>query len=115
MLTSLSLRKVPLGLMLQRLHLLTVSSGVTTIHISQINKGNEVSIDYGPVTISGDVRTSATGDIPDRSAFTVFLSTGYLFAADDITGGRTQALDGSGTMKFTTPSQRSGGSGRRRQ
>ncbi len=65
-----------------------------TINISQINKGNEVSISYGPVTI--DAGTSATEAIPDRSAFTVSLSS-------DITGGRTQALGGSGTMTFTNP------------
>ena len=71
---------------------ITFSGGVTTIHISQINKGNEVRIDYGPVTI-GD-----PGGIleADQSAFTVSLSS-------DITGGRTQALGGSGTMTFTPP------------
>ena len=46
-----------------------------TIHISQINKGNEVRISYGPVTIGAG--TSATEDSPDRSAFTVSLNTSH--------------------------------------
>ncbi len=79
-----------------------VSNDEITINISQINKGNEVSISYGPVTIGGDVGISAGEDSPDQSAFTVSLNTVSL-SSSDITGGRTQALEGSGTMKFTTP------------
>ncbi len=74
---------------------IAVTTNSITINISQINKGNEVRISYGPVTIGAS--TSATADIPDRSAFTVSLSS-------DITGGQTQALAGSGTMRFTDPS-----------
>ena len=85
-----------------RLHLLRFLTGEITIHISQINKGNEVRISYGPVTIGDTVGISATEDSPDRSAFTVSLNTVSL-SSSDITGGRTQALEGSGTMKFTNP------------
>ena len=46
--------------------------------------------------------TSATEDNPDRSAFTVSLNAAPIDSSD-ITGGRTQALGGSGTMKFTNP------------
>ena len=101
MITSLSLRKVPLGLSYRGYTYYGFGNGVTTIHISQINKGNEVRISYGPVTI-GERSTSATDDNPDRSAFTVSLNTDPIDSSD-ITGGRTQALGGSGTMKFTTP------------
>ena len=79
---------------------IVVTSNSITINISQINKGNEVSISYGPVTI--DAGTSAAQGDPDRSAFTVSLNTVSL-SSSDITGGRTQALGGSGTMKFATP------------
>ena len=73
-----------------------------TINISQINEGNEVSISYGPVTIGDTVGISEDEDSPDQSAFTVSLNTVPL--SSDITGGRTQALEGSGTMTFTNPS-----------
>ena len=74
-----------------------ISSDSITIHISQMNKGNEIRISYGPVTIGGTAGISAAADSPDESAFTVSLSS-------DITGGRTQALEGSGTMTFMNPS-----------
>ena len=73
-----------------------------TINISQINEGNEVSISYGPVTIGDTVGILEDEDSPDQSAFTVSLNTVPL--SSDITGGRTQALEGSGTMTFTNPS-----------
>ena len=82
---------------------ISFSNGGITINISQINKGNEVSISYGPVEIGAS--TSATEDNPEQSAFTVSLRSDITvpLSSDIITGGRTQALEGSGTMKFTNP------------
>ena len=69
------------------------------IHIDRINSGDEVRISYKSVTIGA---LTADNDSPTESAFTVTVSDTPLDA--DTTGGRTQALEGSGTMKFTNPS-----------
>ena len=74
-----------------------------------MNKGDEVHISYGPVTIadiSARLMTASLITVPSASVFQVSTRTsgdsGSIPLVDgNVTGGRTQAEEGSGTVTLS--------------
>ena len=82
-----------------------VNNGVITVNISRMDTDDVVHISYGPITITELTAASGSNQhSPGASVFTVGTRTsgiGSVDPLDDVKGGRTQAVEGSGTATLS--------------